>query len=193
MDVHQPDDPAALVGNETAEVLQLVTSIRVNLASCYSCGQPHQHVEAEAYKADATPWTHHYRCPTTGDPVPLAIVTRDSEPMEVTRRAVRELADAQHNGAYMVCVYSFRKGRLHLFRHTAGFPHAQFLPAADLLRTDLERELPAKDAKPLPPAKGFKLNLFGGEPQIVAGHFQPAEAATDEAGDAEPDDGHEAG
>lgn len=107
-------------------------------------------VELFTYSEPQPPYTHWYRHPVSGDPIPVCLKTRGGVELELDAEIMGMLSRAYANGNFAVCVAWIEDGKMQLYRQTLEFPHAMFEACADEFRNQLRREHgPPEPKKPM--------------------------------------------
>jgi hypothetical protein len=174
----------------------LVGSIVLDSHSCFSCGGKHSQIECKPYSKDNPPYTHFYLCPTTGDPVGIAIVVSNNIRMELHDKAVRDIFEAQGKPLMFIVARMTKANEVTVTVHNESFPFARYEDVVRLTAITLKKMMPPeKPSEPLPLADAGLMAMFGRRaknagmvvapftPGVVA--EQPAQPAVAEAACAE--------
>jgi hypothetical protein len=114
---------------------------KLQVRGCQSCGNYHESVTFSALAKPLSPYTHHFACPNTGDPVLLALMQGPNGIVDVNVEVLSHLVLAQSTGKYMVCVWRVEGDQVKYNRVTSDFPTADFDVAIKQLRESVDHEL----------------------------------------------------
>jgi hypothetical protein len=166
-----PGLPVAVVG--TAEI---------NIQNCQSCGGSHKAVACRPYSKPNPPFTHHYSCPSTHDPIGLALLQQandNKDVREVCHRILKELWATQGQ-PFIHVMFRLNKlgkvvGELHRFHMEVD----EAVVAQCVFELDymLRKASPLlKPVAPLPTADMKTLEIFGHltHPIMVGGAAEAA-------------------
>ena len=136
----------------------------INVRNCASCDAKHDALLTRPMNGETlSPFTHIYTCPTTGDPVPLALYDEAGELVEISSAILRALVVAGRSGRSCIAVWWVEGDRVQMKRLTANFPTVDFRTCLKMLDDDFTRECGPPPARPL--ADGGELlpmvDLFG--------------------------------
>ena len=81
------------------------TTKTIDLLECFSCGSKHEGVPLHEYNCPSPPWTHHYVCPSSGDPVSIATAEVDGKPTIIHQDIANGLSVARRAGHYLVAIF----------------------------------------------------------------------------------------
>ncbi len=142
---------------------------KINVENCGSCDGPHQELPILQYKRQAGHFTHWYICPTTNDPVGIALYSdQGGGAVGLKDDILLKLVEAQAAGPFLVAIwYIDAEGILQLFRMAHRFPLDNFEKCHQQLRDNLRAESGPPDGagELLPTAKIPGLNLDKPEPE----------------------------
>ncbi len=138
-----------------AAIAPVTGEMTIDIPECPACGGSHNVIVARPFKANRLPYTHWYNCPTVFDPVSLTLAMQGDNPIEVNRRIIQDLAEAQANGGCLMFVTfgTDKRAGVTLRRHTSDFPTNRMEEAVRLLYENLTPEMPLPAPRgPLPKA-----------------------------------------
>jgi hypothetical protein len=163
----KPETEFAGVRAENVEPYDL-SGRNIDVRNCGSCDCAHQQLTVRPLAArQSHGFTHCYTCPTTGDPVPVALYKHDGSLVEVAPAALRALISAAARGRYMVAVFVSEGETVHLHRTTSSWPTGQFALGLKMLADDIDREVgPPVTDTPMERAERPRplVDLFSGVP-----------------------------
>lgn len=152
---------------------------KLTILECPSCGGKHTDLDIREFAKPYGVYTHHFVCPTTEDPGFLSLHTHNGTASEVDANICRCALNAQQTGRWLAAFFSVDDGKIRLDMVNNHMPHSDWLPAANLLKEHMQRELGTDKEAPAP-ADTTQLqpliNLFSNEP--IAAEAPDAPEAT---------------
>lgn len=147
-----------------------MTNLSLETVNCSACDGHHYDTSCHEYKTPKPPATHWYICPTTNDPVDIAVVAIDkNKNIVLAAEVVAMLARALASDAWLVCVWNLHDGgkSIHFSRKAHQFPLSEFPVALNQLRDDLRANEHVDVDGPQPMQRAQRpaptIDLFGGQ------------------------------
>lgn len=145
----------------------------LDFETCGSCGGSHTAVAISTLASPKPPWTHYYICPKTQDPCMVTVIQRGSSFVEINRKIVESIIEAESQGSFIVAVFFSKQGRLQLHRHAFNFDvNRGAKQCSDLLLENMENAGKAPPRADLPQALPPKADpIFH---QVIDGEAKPS-------------------
>ena len=149
--------------------------VTIDILECFSCGSKHTKIPLNVYNCPYEPWTHHYTCPTSKDPVSIATSQVGGKPAMIHQDIAKFLEQAKRAGHYLVAVFHKKEmgtisesNPLNLSMRTEnydlGWSDTTWIMLRDQLRREQDKRMPVEEPdypKPQPIAEPLEgLTLF---------------------------------
>lgn len=143
--VYPPSEKIDILSGKAASV----AGQTFNVTRCAACDNRHDNMEMNDYARAPKPFTHWYKCPNTGDPVPVSLVMlKTGEGMELNGPVCQSLAAAQACGRFLVAIFWHNEnGMLTMAFNEEKFPTGDYFETKEhkgvlgMLREQFERNV----------------------------------------------------